>query len=247
MTEKILDKLSEEPPVKSESPRENSGSGVKLILLFIVFIAAVTPVVLFFSGYFDDDTLKNEVSVIPDSVVETPNANKPGKPVLAPEEKIEAGKTLERLLSNFSFEKEQLSNVGWYNHLNQEDADKQKSLLVHVNDKGFIYLESNWFGADWIFHKKVRLKIGDKMYETSELESYSDDHYTEALSDGVVEKNHFKRKIDEIITAIAKNYDAEIRMWFVGDKATDIIELSDKDKLAIKEAYELSQALKKLR
>jgi RNA polymerase subunit RPABC4/transcription elongation factor Spt4 len=178
-----------------------------------------------------------------------------GKTVMnQPDEKtIKQNKeTLEKLKQNFIFESDEFKGGGWYTHKNQivDKTYNRTYLRTHVSADGNIYLSSHYYdissryhSSDWIFHKKVLVKIGATVLETDEISHFNQER--ENSSGSIWEVNHYTKNRDNgIIKLIAENYDQEIKVRFVGKYDIDIV-LADQDKVAIKESYELSELLKK--
>jgi hypothetical protein len=90
------------------------------------------------------------------------------------------------------------------------------------------------------------VKIDEIVVETPTVATYDENHHTEIGSSGVWETNHYVEGSESIIKLIAENIDKEIKVRFVGREYYKDIILSKKDKIAIKESFELAQILEEI-
>jgi hypothetical protein len=164
-------------------------------------------------------------------------------------ERINNLKKRDLLKKNFIFKKDEFKGGGWYTHRNQTiNANyNRKCLYTHVNTMGYIYLEDQFHSDDWIFHTSIDVKIGDKVYRSSKIETYDKNNNTQNSGYSVWENiSYINGKDNGIIKAIAENTDKEIKVRFNGKQYHSDMILSRKDKLGIKESYELSELIKKV-
>jgi hypothetical protein len=161
-------------------------------------------------------------------------------------------KNIERrdaLKKNFMFKEDEFKKVGWYIHKNQttENSWSRKFLKAHISSTGYIYLEDQYYASDWIFHTSISVKIGDKIYESSTVETFDENNKTENSGGSVWENiNYLGEQDKQIIVAIAGNTEKEIKVRFNGKQYTSDFVLSKKDKEAIKEGYELAELIQKV-
>jgi hypothetical protein len=156
--------------------------------------------------------------------------------------KEESIKKLPALKKKFNYEKDEFKDTGWYTHKNQAGATRT-TLLVHVNDKGFIYLESQYHREDWIFHDHVQVKA-EELILSSPTVSRSDKNNVTQVADGVWENVHYLEGVDAIMTLIETNQKKIIKVRFEGRQYNYDMTLSDRDKTAIAEAIALSKAIR---
>jgi hypothetical protein len=120
---------------------------------------------------------------------------------------------------------------------------ENKAILTKVeitNGIPKIFLISNYYSDDWIFHSYIKIKIGDITKQTTPVKGK-----TEVLYSGVVETNYYNLKTDLIILKwIAENYTKEISVRFYGRDYYSDITIPMTEKLAIKETYDLYNLLK---
>lgn len=173
-------------------------------------------------------------------------------------------KKLKLLKAKFTFSKDEFKDIGWYTHRNESREEQEtirtpgypavtlkkywfegSHLATRVNSKGYIYLKSYYWGRDWLFHTRVRVKIGDSVLTSDTIPSYSDDNIRESSGGKVWETIHFTRgRGNGILEAIANNVEKVIKVRFEGDKYYDDMTLSQGDKEAIRDSWELSKLIK---
>lgn len=162
--------------------------------------------------------------------------------------KAEYKKRLVVLKKNFNIKKDEFNNTAWYIHKNQtvDNSWNRKCLKTHINSDGYIYLEDQFYSDDWIFHSSIQVKIADNIYHSSVVESYSENNKTENSGESVWECISYTDSKDYgIIKAIAESGDKPVKVRFVGKQYNSDFTLSNKDKKAIKEGYELAYLIKK--
>ncbi len=164
-------------------------------------------------------------------------------------QRLEDIKRRDALKKKFNYKVDEFKDIGFYIHKNQTVSNSwnRKCLKVHINSTGYIYLEDQFYSDDWIFHTSIQVKIGADIYNSSIVETYDENNKTEIGSGSIWENITYSNEQDEkIITAIAENSDKEIKVRFNGKQYYSDINLSKKDKQAIKEGYELSELIKKV-
>lgn len=158
-------------------------------------------------------------------------------------------KRLAELKTKFDYKYDEFEKKGWYTNKSQAVSiifDK-KLLRVYVNDSGYAYLESQYYGDDWIFHTKVAVKIGDAIYETDDVPTYDPSNETTNGSGSVWENVSYLGFTDSgIIKAIAESGDTPVKVRFEGQNNVSDITLAKRDQQAIKDSYELSELIKKV-
>jgi hypothetical protein len=196
---------------------------------------------------------KNQTAVQP--VLEnqqTPIANSSKMPttVSADPALLEADKNrLAELKNKFNYAYDEFEKIGWYENKTQVVANtfNKKMLRVRVNNAGYAYLEDQYYGDDWIFHTRVAVKIGDVVYTSDDIPSYDSDNHKNNSGGSVWEQISYTGGRDNgVIEAIAKSGDASVLVRFAGDQGVSDFTLAARDQQAIKDAYELSNLIKKI-
>lgn len=151
---------------------------------------------------------------------------------------------LKVLKSRFIFENDEFRDIGFYYHKHWGKGwPDKKALYTYLNSKGFIFLVSNYYSDDWIFHTSVKVLVGSDKYETETVETYNELHKTEVAA-GSVYENVTYTESPEIIAAIANNVDKKVKCRLEGRQYYSEFTLSAKDKQAIKDCYDLSYLIK---
>lgn len=162
--------------------------------------------------------------------------------------KNELKKEFNILKKKFKSKKDEFNNVEWFTHKNQVGLCCRNYLMAHVNLNGFMYLEDQYYSSDWIFHTSIQVKIGNKVYNSYTVETYSKNNRTDNSGGSVWENIDYIDGDNGIIKAIADNYDKEIKVRFNGREYYHDFTLPKSDKEAIKDSYRLYyllQAIKK--
>jgi len=176
------------------------------------------------------------------SVVATPP---PVDPAILAADKAQ----LAELKKKFSYSYDEFKKVGWYENKSQGvNVIYDKDILrVYVNNEGYAYLADQYTSDDWIFHTRVEVKIGDVIYKTEDIPNYDPDNSTDNGSGSVWETISYTNGRDNgIIKAIAESGDTPIKVRFTGGKYYHDITLAKRDQQAIKDAYQLSELIKKV-
>jgi len=114
--------------------------------------------------------------------------------------------------------------------------------MTKVDSRGDIYLESQYYADDWLFHTRIEVKIGDKIFKSKDVPLFSANNIHEPSGD-IIWENVTYTDDNGIIKAIAESGNTPVKVRFIG-KYYDDFTLSSKDKQAIKDSYELSQLIK---
>lgn len=157
-------------------------------------------------------------------------------------------KRLNELKTKFNYKYDEFDNKGWYFHKTQivENTYDKKVLKVYVNNVGYAYLLDQYYAEDWLFHTRLEVKIGDNIYRTDDIPTYDSDSSTEIGSGNIWETISYTAGRDNgIIKAIAESGNIPIKVRFAGDREVYDMTLSERDRQAIKDAYELSELIKK--
>jgi hypothetical protein len=180
----------------------------------------------------------------------------PPSPVVAPVPKpidpaiLEADKKqLADLKTKFDYKYDEFKNIGWYQAKTQavDSTWDEKMLKVHVNNTGYLYLSDQYYGDDWIFHTRIEVKIGEAIYRSEDIPTYSPENKQDNSGGSVWETiSYTDGKDNGIIHAIAESGDATIRVRFTGERETRDFTLTKRDRQAIKDGYQLSELLKRV-
>ncbi len=149
-----------------------------------------------------------------------------------------------KLHSKFIPYRDDFNNSITYFHKSWGTHWQNRKCLTAVIDSasGHIWLKSNFYNDDWLFHTQVMVLIAGKKYSSQLLTAFSDNCKTENSGGWVWEVNTYDLD-GGIILAIHDNIKEEIKVRFEGKEYRDDIVLGQKDKQAIYDSYELSNLL----
>lgn len=157
----------------------------------------------------------------------------------------QALKKLPKMEKKFLKKTDEFNGNTWYTHKTWgKYYPNRKTLVAKVNSNGFIYLKSNYYSSDWLFHTSIKVKIGNKKYKTLDVPRYSENNDTDNSGGDIWESVSYLESDNGIIKAIAENVNSKVLVRFNGSKHYDESTLSTRDKNAIKDCYELSNLLK---
>lgn len=111
-------------------------------------------------------------------------------------------------------------------------------IFTYFNSNGNIFLVSNFYSDDWIFHTSITALIDGQARETNIVPTYNEWNKTTNTSEHIWENVSY---IDdkEIIEWLANNFGKQIKIRFNGKQYYHDITLTDKDKKAIQETWDL--------
>ena len=159
--------------------------------------------------------------------------------------------TLKVLITNleksFVKEKTKFDRYTQYIYKRQtfERAWDRSYIQVHLDERGDMYISSNYYGEQWLDHVALRVydQGDDAKTDTIPLGDVNNHHSD--FMDLKWEKVSYRNEKDNgVIEFIAKNADRRLKAVFLGKRYYYII-LETYDKEAIKKGLELSNALKK--
>ncbi len=155
-------------------------------------------------------------------------------------------KIITKLEKKFKKKVDEFNGIGWYYHKSWGARWlNRKGLRADINTDGYCYLVSNYHSSDWLFHTKIKVIVNGTTYTSSEIKRFDDSNKSDNSGGKIWEVIQYSKGRDNgILKAIAKNSDKVIKVRFIGREFKDDIILSSKDKLAIKDCYELSKALR---
>jgi hypothetical protein len=150
------------------------------------------------------------------------------------------------LEKSFVKEKTQFDRYTQYIHKRQtfKRAWDRSYIQVHLDERGELFLSSNYHGEQWLNHTGLRVydQGEDAKTEKVPLDDVNNHHsdFMEAKWEKVSYRNG---KSDAVIEFIANNVDRRLKAVFLGDRHYYII-LETYDKEAVRDALALSKAIK---
>lgn len=219
---------------------------ISLVVCILVLIKRNSPSSTFL---IPTDTLTSESYVQSETAIDSTFAVQ--KPKVVSEragEKTFYRKKLAAMVAHFTLAKDDFQDKGWYTHRNfGKKAAGRKTLKAHVREDGFIYLESQWYGNDWIFHNHVKVRVGSLILSSPKVETYTKNNKQESSGRYFWENVYYRETGDNgIIQAIADSASKPVKVRFEGRKFNRDIVLTDEEKRSLKESYELAEILKKI-
>lgn len=151
------------------------------------------------------------------------------------------------LEKNFLKEKTEFDKYWQYNHKQQTlNRSWDRSFLqVNLDERGMMYLSSNYMGKEWLSHTGIRVYDG-KMQAKSERVPVGDalNHQSDFMDYKWERVSYMNGKADSIIHFIAQNSSLHLKCVFLGSRYYYIL-LEKFDVDAIVDALKLSDAIKK--
>lgn len=158
---------------------------------------------------------------------------------------------LDSLISSLEskFIKEKTANDHYLQYLPKRQAfDRtwdRSFLQVNLDERGELFLSSNYMGKEWLNHTAIRVYDGQLQAKTETIEL--DDplnHHSEFLDYKWERVSYMQGKSDSVILFIAAHRDLKLKCVFLG-KQYHYILLEQYDIDTVVDALELSQAIKK--
>ncbi|SHF51956.1 hypothetical protein SAMN05444274_10636 [Mariniphaga anaerophila] len=146
----------------------------------------------------------------------------------------------------FNKEKTEFDRYTQYVHKRQtfQRAWDRSYIQVHLDERGEIYLSSNYHGEKWLDHTALRVYDQGDDAKTEEIPIGSPDNHRSDFMEAKWEKVSYRNGKDNgVMEFIANNADRNLKAVFLGNKYYYII-LETYDKQAVKDALALSKALK---
>jgi hypothetical protein len=151
------------------------------------------------------------------------------------------------LEKSFVKEKTQFDRYTQYIYKRQtfERAWDRSYIQVHLDERGDMYISSNYYGEQWLDHVALRVydQGDDAKTDTIPLGDVNN-HHSDFMDLKWEKVSYRNGKDNGVIEFIAKNADRRLKAVFLGKRYYFII-LETYDKEAVKKALELSKALKK--
>ena len=115
---------------------------------------------------------------------------------------------------------------------------------VHLDERGEIYISSNYYGKEWLDHVALRVydQGNDAKTDTVPLNDVNN-HHSDFMDTKWEKVSYRNGKDNGVIEFIAKNADRRLKAVFLGKRYYYII-LESYDKEAVKDALVLSKAIK---
>lgn len=147
----------------------------------------------------------------------------------------------------FDKEKTEYDRFTQYIHKMQKFERRwdQSFIELHLDERGDLFISSNYYGKDWLNHTGIRVYDGIFQAKTDSV-SLDDpgNHHSEFMNLHWEKVSYKNGKDNGVIQFIADNADRNLKAVFLGKRMYYIV-LEAFDKQAIKEAFQLSNALKR--
>jgi hypothetical protein len=151
------------------------------------------------------------------------------------------------LEKSFTKEKTQFDRYTQYIHKRQtfERAWDRSYIQVHLDERGEIYLSSNYYGDHWLNHVALRVydQGDDAKTDTIPLGDVNN-HHSDFMELKWEKVSYRNGKYNNVLEFIANNSDRRLKAVFLGSEYYYII-LETYDKEAVSQALTLSKAIKR--
>lgn len=151
------------------------------------------------------------------------------------------------LEKSFKKEKTQFDKYTQYIHKRQtfERAWDRSYIQVHLDERGELYLSSNYYGDHWLNHVALRVyDQGDDAKTDSIPLGDVNNHHSDFMELKWEKVSYRNGKSDKVIEFIANNMDRRLKAVYLGNEYYYII-LETYDKAAVRDALALSKAIKR--
>ncbi len=150
------------------------------------------------------------------------------------------------LEKSFTKEKTEFDRYTQYIHKRQtfERAWDRSYIQVHLDERGEIYLSSNYYGDHWLNHVALRVydQGDDAKTDTIPLGDVNN-HHSDFMELKWEKVSYRNGKYNDVLEFIANNMDRRLKAVFLGSEYYYII-LETYDKAAVRDALALSKAIK---
>ena len=150
------------------------------------------------------------------------------------------------LEKSFVKEKTEFDRYTQYIHKRQtfKRAWDRSYIQVHLDERGDLYLSSNYHGENWLNHTGLRVyDSGDAAKTDSIPLNDTHNHHSDFMESKWEKVSYRNGKDNGVIEFIANNADRRLKAVFLGKEYYYII-LETYDKQAVKDALALSKAIK---
>jgi hypothetical protein len=154
---------------------------------------------------------------------------------------------IEKLEKNFVKEKTEFDRYTRYIHKRQtfKRAWDRSYIQVHLDERGDIYLSSNYHGKEWLNHYALRVYDNGESAKTDSIPLNTVDNHHSDFMEAKWEKVTYRNGKDNgVIEFIANNVNRRLKAVFLGKRYYYII-LETYDKEAVRDALALSKAIKR--
>jgi hypothetical protein len=154
---------------------------------------------------------------------------------------------IKELEKSFVKEKTEFDRYTQYIHKRQtfKRAWDRSYIQVHLDERGDLYLSSNYHGKDWLNHYGLRVYDSGESAKTDSIPLNTVDNHHSDFMEARWEKVTYRNGKDNgVIEFIANNVDRRLKAVFLGKKYYYII-LETYDKEAVRDALALSKAIKR--
>jgi hypothetical protein len=146
----------------------------------------------------------------------------------------------------FDQEKTEYDRFTQYIHKRQnfERRWNKSFIQLHLDERGELYISSNYYGEQWLNH--VGLRVYDGVFQAKTDSVLLDDpnnHHSEFMNTHWEKVRYTNGKDNGVIQFIADNADRNLKAVFLGKRMYFIV-LEEFDKQAVKDALALSNALR---
>lgn len=152
-----------------------------------------------------------------------------------------------RLESSFEKEKTEFDRYTQYIHKKQtlQRSLTRSFIQIHLDERGEIFLSSNYYGKSSINHVGLRVYDGELSAKTDSIPLGDPMNHQSDFMEFKWEKVSYRNGKDNgVIQFIADNFERNLKAVFLG-KGQQFIILESYDKAAVKDALALSNALKR--
>jgi hypothetical protein len=147
----------------------------------------------------------------------------------------------------FNKEKTEFDYFARYVYKDQKSKQRlnHSYIEIHLNERGDLYISSNYFGNEWLEHTAIRVYDNIFQAKTDTVSLNDPNNHRSDFMNMHWEKVSYKNGKDNgVIQFIADNSDRNLKAAFLGKRMYFIV-LETLDKQAVKSALQLSNAIKK--
>ena len=153
---------------------------------------------------------------------------------------------LNELETLFNKKKSEYDHFTQYIHKSQnfERRWNQSFIQLHLDERGELYISSNYYGDQWLNHIGIRVYDGLFQAKTdSVLLTDQNNHHSDFMDTHWEKVSYTNGKDNGVIQFIADNSERNLKAVFLGQRQYFIV-LEQFDKQAVKDALALSNTLK---
>jgi hypothetical protein len=151
------------------------------------------------------------------------------------------------LENSFDKEKTEYDRYMQYIHKNQklQHSVNRTFIQAHLDENGEMFISSNYYGKNSINHYSLRIYDADISAKTDSVPVGDNNNHQSDFMEYKWEKVSYRNGMDNGVTEfIVNNADRKLKAAFLG-KGQAFIILEDFDKTAVKDAFALSNAIKR--